>query len=687
MTEPILPQPEDKVRMLKRIPLFAELSEDELQFIAAKMRLVEFKQDEDIYHEGDAADAFYVVASGKLKVYSARGGREQIFAYLHTGDSFGEISLLTGETHSASVRCHSDSLVLKLEKADFDEVINRTPSLVLYLSRTLSRRLRSREGMAGPHAEATIVAIYNIAEPPARARFAATLALCLQQETRRPAILLDLSHSGSDISTLLGLPEQRSLVHLETAGLGVDASVFESAMQTHPSGLRLLNVGRVLEGEMDDRFIAPLLSHLAERCSYIVLDLSAAVDHTCFKALTQADAIYLVGAASTDRLHRLHVFLKQMEELVPQAVQRSKIVCDRSDPSTSPADDNDCERVLGRAADHKLPAVIAEGSLSQWLERGEGAYVLGVRRIAREVAGLLVGLAFGSGAALGLAHIGVLKVLERERIPIDIISGSSMGALIAALWAAGVSAAEMETMATRFKRWRDCLWALGDFGFLALWRGFQSGDGVQRILRKDLGERTFKDTRIPLKIIAANPWTRESLIIEDGRLADAVRTSISIPGIFYPVPYRGFWSLDGGVTSPVPVRVLRRSGAKRIIAINVFPTTEEMTRYAEEVKRRRMAKEEMIAKRSFVRRVIHRLAVEIAQNFRPSVLDVIMRSMQMMECEIGEIECLEADLTLRPTLPGSHWIEFFSAPKFIARGEEVAEQCLPDIRKLLTEKT
>ncbi len=687
MTESVLPQPEDKVRMLKRIPLFTGLSDEELQFIAGKMRLVEFKQDEEIYREGDTADAFYVVASGKLKVYSDRGSREQLFAYLHTGDSFGEISLLTGETHSASVRCHSDSLVLKLEKTDFDEVINRTPSLVLYLSRILSRRLRSREGPTGPHAEATIVAIYSIADVPARARFAAALTLSVQQETRRTAILLDLSHSGSEISALLGLPDQRSLVHLDADGLGLDASAFESAIQAHPSGLRVLNVGRVLAGEMDDRLIAPLLSYLAERFSYIVLDLSAAVDHTCFKALTQSDAIYLVTPADTEHLRRLDTFIKQMEEVVPQAVARAKLICDRSEPASGAVDAEECGHVLGRAFAHTLPAVTDGGMLSQLLERGEGMYLLHVRRMAREVAGLLVGLALGSGAALGLAHIGVLKVLERERIPVDIVAGSSMGALIAALWASGSSAADLEALATRFKRRRDFIWALGDFGFLALWRGFQSGDGVHRILRKDLGDRTFKETRMPLKIVAANPWTRESLILDEGRLADAVRISISIPGIFYPVPHRGLWSLDGGVASPVPVRVLRRSGAKRIIAINVFPTTEEMTRYAEEMTRRKLAKEEAIAKKSLVRRLMHRLVVELAQNFRPSVLDVIMRSMQMMECEIGEIECLEADLTLRPTLPGSHWIEFFDAPKFIARGEEVAEQHLPEIKKLLTEKT
>lgn len=686
MTDAVFPQPQDKLRILKRIPLFASLSGEELALVAEKTRLVEFKAEETVYREGDAADAFYVVASGRLKVYTDAGGREQVLAYLHKGDSLGEISLLTGETHSASVRSQSDALVLKLEKVDFDDVINRIPSLVLYLSRVLSRRLRRKEGAAGPYAEALVIAVYGPSADAAPARFAAALAAGLARETRREAILVDLRRDGATASALLGLSEQRAPVRLEMAGLGTDVSVFEGAVQTHPSGLSVLNVGRALEGEMDERVVAPLLSYLGERFGYIVVRLPAGADQAAWKTLAQSDAIYLVSTAQAESLRQIRAFRKRLEEMIAQAAHRVHIVLDRSEPAAGDVAQQECAALLECPLSHVLPPTPTDGDLSRLLEQADAPYLRTVRRIAREVAGLLVGLALGSGAALGLAHIGVLKVLERERIPVDLISGTSMGALVAALWAVGKPAAELEALALRFRRPRDCAWMLGDFGFLALWRGFQSGDGVRRLLERDLGERTFKDTRMPLKIVAANPWTRETLVLEEGRLSDAVRTSISIPGIFYPVPHRNGWYLDGGVVSPVPVRVLRHAGAKRVIAVNVFPTTEEMTRHTEEAARRQLEREEMIAKRSFVRRVVHRIAQEAAQNFRPSVLDVIMRSMQMMEYEIAEVECLEADLTLRPTVPGSHWIELFHAPKFIARGEEIAERQLPQIQKLLTEK-
>src|SRR3990167_7860052 len=113
-------QPQDKLQLLKRIGLFADLTDQELQLIANSTRLVEFKKDEVVYHEGDPADALYVVISGRLKLLMTTQRGEQVLNYLHRGDSFGEISLLTGESHSATVRAINDTLVLALTKDKFE---------------------------------------------------------------------------------------------------------------------------------------------------------------------------------------------------------------------------------------------------------------------------------------------------------------------------------------------------------------------------------------------------------------------------------------------------------------------------------------------------------------------------------------------------------------------------------------
>ena len=187
-----LPKPDDKLAILKRIPLFSSCSDEQLQLVAERSRLVEYKKGERIYHEGDRADAFYVVTSGRLQVFTLIDGQKHLLSVLHNGDTLGEISLLTGEVHSATVEALNDTLILQLEKQDFDELINRIPSLVLYLSRLLSKRLRTRQQVGGT-AEAMMVAIYSAAKGVGRTLFAVTLATALRRETGRDVLLIDLS--------------------------------------------------------------------------------------------------------------------------------------------------------------------------------------------------------------------------------------------------------------------------------------------------------------------------------------------------------------------------------------------------------------------------------------------------------------------------------------------------------------
>ena len=189
-------QPQDKIQLLKRIALFSSLTDQELQLVTNSTRLVEFKKDEAVYHEGDPADALYVVVSGRLKLVTMTMRGEQVLTYLHRGDSFGEISLLTGESHSATVLAINDTLVLMLRKEQFDLIIDQIPALVLHLSRVLSRRLRRREGRPPEFSEATIVSVYSAVKGVGSTAFALSLALNFKRETNRETIVLDMSLSG-----------------------------------------------------------------------------------------------------------------------------------------------------------------------------------------------------------------------------------------------------------------------------------------------------------------------------------------------------------------------------------------------------------------------------------------------------------------------------------------------------------
>jgi len=725
MTTSDLQRPQDKLAILRRIALFASCTEEQLQLVAERSRLVEYKKGECVYQEGDLADALYIVASGRLQVFSVVDGQKQTYAVLHNGDTFGEISLLTGETHSATVEALNDTLVLQLGKQDFDELINHIPSLVLYLSRLLSKRLRTKGQPGGP-GEATVVAIYSAAKGVGRTLFSVALATALRRETNREVVVVDFSTPDGEVNRLLGVPRHAPQLPVIRRSLWSE-EFLQQELREHPLGFQFLYAGDLTADEEGEAFVAPLVSGLTKRYSYVLMDLPAEVDAKVLKALTQADLIYHVSDCTKENVIRTKALMRQVREAVSYPDEQIKVIVNLMECTGEPMALAEVAQVLGRPMNYVLPRIgpassgLTAEELARLLESRASPYTMTVRRIARELGGVLVGLAMGSGAALGLAHIGVLKVIEREHIPVDVLAGSSIGALIAALWASGKSADELEQLSKRFENpWkvRSLFLDIGIplasiavglvagilVGSLAgLWTGLMFGSivtvgvglvfgplsggplqgaRVMQFLQEELGDKTFEDTWIPLKIVASNPVFREEVVFESGRLADAVRASISIPGIFKPVRVMGKVCLDGGVVNPIPVSVLKRAGAKRVIAVNVFPTMPEVAVYAQEMQQKRAQREAQLASRNLVVRVLMLLRRELLRSMSPLIFDVIMRAMQSMEHQIAEVACQDADLILRPTLPGSHWLEFYHPEKFILRGQEEALRHLPNLKRL-----
>jgi len=206
----------DKLAVLKHVALFSTFTDAQLQLMAERTRLVEYKKGERVYQEGARTDAFYIVASGRLRVFTVVDGQEHLYTVLHNGDTFGEVSLLTGETHSATVEALNDTLVLQLGKQDFDDLINRIPPLVLSLSRLLSKRLRTKGREAGS-GESKVVSIYSAAPGVGRTVFAVSLegyedAL---RNRARDMVVAKLAIPAGQIHEIRALEERRLAGELE----------------------------------------------------------------------------------------------------------------------------------------------------------------------------------------------------------------------------------------------------------------------------------------------------------------------------------------------------------------------------------------------------------------------------------------------------------------------------------------
>ena len=175
-----------------------------------------------------------------------------------------------------------------------------------------------------------------------------------------------------------------------------------------------------------------------------------------------------------------------------------------------------------------------------------------------------IGLALGSGGSRGIAHIGVIKVLEKAGIPIDYIAGSSIGAMIGGLYAFRKDIRAVERLALSLD-WKMAISLIDP----SVRQGLVKGAKWEQFLRDQLGFVAIDQLQIPLQIVATNLDTGQTVCLDHGDLVEATRASISIPLVFKPVAYHGQSLADGGLSMPVPVDIVRRMGADIVIAVNV----------------------------------------------------------------------------------------------------------------------
>jgi NTE family protein len=255
-----------------------------------------------------------------------------------------------------------------------------------------------------------------------------------------------------------------------------------------------------------------------------------------------------------------------------------------------------------------------------------------------------------------------------------------MGALIGSFWASGLNADEIVKISQEYGTKRSLL-SLIDFTVPK--SGILTGQQVVKLLTRVLKDVTFRELRIPLKVVACDYTRREVVTLDQGSVVQAVRASISIPGVFEPVKIRGRHLIDGGVLDPVPVNTLLRLGVHKVIAVNALPSPEDMG-----VRETELVLQEKIREREArARSMVHWLSFKLGETWKrfkdPNILDVIVHTMQSMEYELAEAACARADVVLNPTKPHINWWEFHNAKQLIEEGQRQTELQLDSIKKLV----
>jgi NTE family protein len=252
-----------------------------------------------------------------------------------------------------------------------------------------------------------------------------------------------------------------------------------------------------------------------------------------------------------------------------------------------------------------------------------------------------IGLALSGGVARGNAHIGVLRVLEENNIPIDYIAGTSAGALVAGGYAAGLSINELADIAHSL-RWRDV-------GRVTLSRlGIQSNARMEEFARARLPVKRFEETRIPLAIMATDLHSGAAVMMTEGDIAFAIRASCALPGWYVPVTdAHGRQLVDGGLVANIPTAAVRSLGADIVIAVDV---NSEGARFL---------------------------------GTPHSIIGVILQSIMVVQRTAALHQLHDADVVIRPRTGHIRWDEMGRADELIALGEQAARSTIERIKHLL----
>tara|TARA_Y100000310_G_C20595876_1_gene770476 strand:+ start:373 stop:1317 length:945 start_codon:yes stop_codon:yes gene_type:complete len=303
-----------------------------------------------------------------------------------------------------------------------------------------------------------------------------------------------------------------------------------------------------------------------------------------------------------------------------------------------------------------------------------------------------VGLALGGGGAKGMSYVGIFKVLERHKIPIDYVSGTSIGAVFGALYCAGYSADEIEKIISEMS-WKKLV-DFSNFG-----DGLIEGKAIEKTLAKLLKGKSFENLRIPLAVTAVDLASGEEVVFESGDLVRAVHASTAIPGVFCPVKIDHRSYVDGGVIDPVPVGALRQKKVDVVIAVNLSTPGKRLkvkkmpkkdkNFFVEQIfidgfsALKNVLRAEHIVPRSVLWALTPERFASLTSRPAPRMLNNLLRSYNLMMNELSLLKIKEhdADIVISPKVGNIGLFDFFKSKSAIRKGKNAAARQIGLIKK------
>lgn len=490
---------------LPSAPLFESLAGAALRSLESEFSYVSVRSGEALFSAGDPGDALYVVVFGRLRALRHGPNGDQILGEVGQGETVGEMAVLTGEPRWATVYAVRDTQLLRLSKAGFERIVDRHPHLMLEVTRQIIARYQ------------------RVVHPSSR--------------TNPVAIALVPCHRSIPLGDFAA-----ELIRALSPGrrvLGVDAARVRAERGT-PTDQSL---------DLDAPDLAGWLHQQERAHGHLIYVADPAPSPWTRLCIRQADLVLLVGAAGA---------AATMEPELLDAIR-----------SSDGASRVRAELVLLYDSQRGMPHGTAE-----WLARVapdmhhhlDPDRPRDYDRLARTLTGRAIGLVLGGGGARGLAHIGVIRALEEAGIPIDLVGGTSIGAIIGGQCASGWESARIMAESRRVLVEDG---SLNDFTVPVM--ALLHGRRFFRMLEKLYADRRIEDLPLPYFCASTNLTRSACMVHRTGPLCKWVAASMAVPGLGPPIFDGTDILVDGGVLNNLPVDVMRGFGRGPVFASSVSP--------------------------------------------------------------------------------------------------------------------
>jgi len=586
--------------------LCGPIDQDLLNYIESEIEWVHLSFGQALFHQGDPGTDLFLLISGRLQVsVRDKAGFDRKVAEINKSEIVGEMAMFTGDKRTASIYAMRDSDLVRISREAFERIINSHPGIMMYFIQFLIKRMQDMATSSKQLGRTLNIAVVPAGVDAPLADFSGRLVQSLATYGKT----LRLNSNSVDS-------------HWGVSGMAQNTG-------TTPNSIRLTS----------------WLDEQVNSYTNIVYEADPTATPWTMRCLQNADRILIVARADGDPL--------------PGKLERALFASD-SEIHT---------------AHHILILIHADGSrlpsgTDRWLQERQVESHYHVRwdkdadfhRLARILTGNAVGLVLGGGGARGLAHIGVIRALNEAGIPIDMIGGTSMGAMISSLYAMGkdyqgITAAEKEAIAN--KPFTEFTLPL-----ISLIRSKRLDNSVKSLY----GDITIEDLWLNYFSISSNLTTAEMIVHRKGNLGKSVRASAALPGIVRPVIEDNCLLVDGGLFNNIPADIMKEICGGYVIMVNVSP--DEDLRVADE-HRTCPSNMEMIWSH------LNPLKKKIVF---PRIHDIMMRTITVGSARELTRTSKAADFSFRPPVDHFGLLEFDSIDAIVDAGYRYAMERIDELQ-------